>query len=896
MEAAFPPAPHRVVESPDGDTAAALLATAPSGATLAEANLQVQQANKKEGRRGRNPDLPQVIDGFFKRGTYAEFDNILQNSDDTGVKFGIWQLVRGSYGFAKTENAVKDGELEKGSAEYEGAITRVHGQFRTGLDAIDGKPVPQLEGTQGHGGVDRRRSPESRHEYGQALGKLPDGLQPSSESLGAVTTKDKNGTDQIAGSIEAAKALVDTTVSGVRQALETKLDYVFVRVCGGLPSAGQACGGSETPKPPTPPVPGPGPVPDPVPTPTPGPVEDGQGQLDQGNPRQAAETFDRAIERDPWDVRAIAGRAQASYMMGDYRLATGFSKAALSHEPGNQAAFATLRLSENRSPKASASAASAAAAAGGGNAELFAASAVTGAGASSGFKLDATRPEAVQSAAQVKLAEKALRVGDFAAARSYSTRALELNPKNGQALFYRSVVNANGRDYAGALADAEAGLALVPNNAALLNSKAFALNRMGKYKDALAASEAALLVNPRDASALANRAYAVGGLGDRAAMLENLRAAASIDPRFQSSLESALQMPDDSDLLFLFPGEAGPAHARSGAVPERGKSRSLRTLGLAVVGVLLAAGLFAFATGGRRDAALPAAAGNVPAPADGPVPQQGVSTLLRNQYEIIRQIGAGGMGVVFEGLDRALRRKVAIKKMREEIRLNAKERERFLTEAKTVASLHHPNVVDIYSIVEDDDVYLVFEHVSGATLHERIHRDGPLPLAEAVAVFQGIAAALDAAHGRGIIHRDLKPSNVMIDEEGSAKVMDFGVARVAKDAAGRYSMTNTVMGTPPYMAPEQETGVVRKEGDVYSMAICLYETLTGQQPFAGMGAGMLLNKMNASFAPATKTNPVLPQGIDAVFSKAFAADPDKRYASAGEFMKAVEAAAGVPKA
>ncbi|MBI5883924.1 MAG: protein kinase [Elusimicrobia bacterium] len=686
-----------------------------------------------------------------------------------------------------------------------------------------------------------------------------------------------------------------TAVSDVRGALENKLGYVFERVCGGIPKAGGPCG-SEVP--PTPPPPDPG-------------VNQGQADLGQGKPQNAAGSFDQAIVRDPQNVAALAGRAQASYMMGDYSTAGKFAGVALSLDPENKAAFATLRLSEGRAPNASGSARAAAAGQGGGGMDAFSAAGPQGgAGSAAGFKLDMTRPENVQSAGQVKLAVEALRMGDLEAARSYATRAVELNPKNGQALFYRSVASANMRDYKAALADADAGLKLSPANPALLNSKAFALNRMGLYKEALAASEAALAVNSRDASALANRAYALGGLGDRAAMLENLRLAAAIDRKFQSSLDSALQMPADSDLLFLFPGEARPMTTQSGAVPEKRSSRRLGSLALAVVGVLLAVGLFAFATGGRsapagtrtaveaRSSGAAPGVGAVPQPGRGSPAPQAVGTVLRGQYEIVRQIGAGGMGIVFEGRDRSLKRKVAIKKMREEIRLDRKERDRFLVEAKTVAALHHPNVVDIYSIVEaDEEVYLVFEYVSGGTLFERITAGGPMSLDGAVPVFQGIAAALDAAHGRGIIHRDLKPSNIMIDDEGCVKVMDFGVARVAKDAAVKFSMTNTVMGTPPYMAPEAETGVVRKEADVYSMAICLYEALTGRQPFAGVGAGMLLNKTNMSFAPATRVVASLPAGLDAVFAKAFAADPDKRYVSAGEMMRALEAvAAGAAKA
>src|SRR6185369_4691166 len=136
--------------------------------------------------------------------------------------------------------------------------------------------------------------------------------------------------------------------------------------------------------------------------------------------------------------------------------------------------------------------------------------------------------------------------------------------------------------------------------------------------------------------------------------------------------------------------------------------------------------------------------------------------------------------------------------------------------------------------------------VDGRTVHDLVQRSGRLPVEAAARVTRAAADALTYAHSRGVIHRDMKPSNMMIDGAGLVKVMDFGIARMAKDAMTRYSMTNTVVGTPPYMAPEQEQGVVRKESDVYSLAICAYEMLTGKLPFIGMGAGMLMNKINMS--------------------------------------------------
>jgi serine/threonine-protein kinase len=129
----------------------------------------------------------------------------------------------------------------------------------------------------------------------------------------------------------------------------------------------------------------------------------------------------------------------------------------------------------------------------------------------------------------------------------------------------------------------------------------------------------------------------------------------------------------------------------------------------------------------------------------------------------------------------------------------------------------------------------------------------------------------------------------MVEEDGMVKVMDFGVARMAKDSLPRMSMTNTVVGTPPYMAPEQEQGIVRKESDVYALAVCLYEMVTGTLPFQGMGAGMLMAKLNGTYVPASRVVQGLPEGFDAVMAQALTPDPDKRLRTAGEFAAALSA-------
>jgi serine/threonine protein kinase len=180
--------------------------------------------------------------------------------------------------------------------------------------------------------------------------------------------------------------------------------------------------------------------------------------------------------------------------------------------------------------------------------------------------------------------------------------------------------------------------------------------------------------------------------------------------------------------------------------------------------------------------------------------------------------------------------------------------------------------------------------VDGPTVHELIQKAGRLPIPESLRIVRASADALGHAHAHGAIHRDMKPSNVMLDSSGRVKVMDFGIARMAKDAATRYSMTNNVVGTPPYMAPEQEQGHVRRESDVYAQAVCAYEMLTGKLPFAGISAGMLMNKINMSFVAPSRAAAGLPETLDEVFVRAFQADPDKRFRTPQEFADALESA------
>lgn len=259
--------------------------------------------------------------------------------------------------------------------------------------------------------------------------------------------------------------------------------------------------------------------------------------------------------------------------------------------------------------------------------------------------------------------------------------------------------------------------------------------------------------------------------------------------------------------------------------------------------------------------------------------------VLDATYDIVAPLGEGGMGMIYKGLDKVLKRPVAIKKLRVELQANPRERDRFLKEAEMVASLHHPHIVEIYTIIRDSaDTHLVFEYVSGMTLHELLNEspDRRLPPDRALEILRQIGEAVDHAHARRVIHRDMKPSNVMLADEGWVKVMDFGIARQVMDSL--LTTTNTIVGTPMYMAPEQARGEVVKQSDVFALGITLYELLTGALPFKGPNE--MRDKLEGRFVVPSVLVPGLGAGIDQVVRKALAPLPEDRYGSCAELYQA----------
>jgi serine/threonine-protein kinase len=266
-----------------------------------------------------------------------------------------------------------------------------------------------------------------------------------------------------------------------------------------------------------------------------------------------------------------------------------------------------------------------------------------------------------------------------------------------------------------------------------------------------------------------------------------------------------------------------------------------------------------------------------------------VGTLLNGRYRLDAQIGTGGMSTVYRAFDTVLERQVAIKLMHREIASDSDQLERFRREARAVAQLNHPHIVTVIDAGEDDSTpYIVFEYVEGETLKDRIRRHGRLPIQEAIAYAIEIARALGVAHDRGIVHRDVKPQNVLVDEEGSAKVTDFGIARTL-DQEG-LTADGRVLGTTDYVSPEQALGhAVTGQSDLYSLGIVLFEMLTGDVPFKGDNqVAVAMKHVREQLPDVQLRRPEVSSALAAVLDRATAKETERRYATDQELITDLE--------
>jgi len=254
-----------------------------------------------------------------------------------------------------------------------------------------------------------------------------------------------------------------------------------------------------------------------------------------------------------------------------------------------------------------------------------------------------------------------------------------------------------------------------------------------------------------------------------------------------------------------------------------------------------------------------------------------------NRYKIIEKIGGGGMSVVWKAYDLVLDRNVALKVLRPEMSEDEEFIRRFRREAQSVASLSHPNIVNIYDVGEDQGLYfIVMELIEGETLRDKLKREGALDPAEALEIASQICEALSHAHARRIIHRDIKPQNILIMKNGHVKVADFGIAR----ALGAISTTSRdlVVGSAPYLSPEQaKNGLVSNRSDIYSLGVVLFEMLTGKQPFAGDSpVAVALQHVQAEAPPIREIKPSLPEAVANLVAKALRKNPEERFSSVDE--------------
>jgi eukaryotic-like serine/threonine-protein kinase len=267
-----------------------------------------------------------------------------------------------------------------------------------------------------------------------------------------------------------------------------------------------------------------------------------------------------------------------------------------------------------------------------------------------------------------------------------------------------------------------------------------------------------------------------------------------------------------------------------------------------------------------------------------------LGTTLSGRYRLERKIGSGGMSTVYLATDEKLERQVAIKVMNQEVATDSEQLERFRREARAVAQLSHVNVVGVIDTGEDaGHPYIVFEYVEGETLKDRIRRDGPLPIPEAVAYAIEIARALDAAHARHIVHRDVKPQNVLIDaESGAAKVTDFGIARTLEEEG--LTSDGRVIGTTDYVAPEQAMGrPVTGQSDLYSLGIVLYEMLTGDLPYKAEGQVAVAMKHVRERMPDVRARrPEVSATLATILDKATAKDTAVRYRTDDQLIEDLE--------
>lgn len=272
--------------------------------------------------------------------------------------------------------------------------------------------------------------------------------------------------------------------------------------------------------------------------------------------------------------------------------------------------------------------------------------------------------------------------------------------------------------------------------------------------------------------------------------------------------------------------------------------------------------------------------------------------ILGKRYELIEKVGAGGMAIVYKGRCHLLNRYVGVKILRPELVEDANFVERFKRESQAAASLSHHNIVNVYDVGQEGNIYyIVMEYICGDTLKEYVKEKGKLESDEAIKIALQIAAALEHAHRNGIVHRDIKPQNILIGQDGSVKVADFGIARAATSVTVTLAGSN-VMGSVHYFSPEQaKGGHVDAKSDIYSLGIVLYEMVTGVLPFEGDTAiSVAIKHIQEKIKPPGDVNPEIYKSLQRIIEKAVEKRPEARYHSAQDMIADLKHALKEPNA